>query len=298
MKNQYVGDIGDYGKYALLRAFANAGVKVGVNWYLTQDDGSADGKFVKYLQEDGMRRYDPGLFAVLKDIVAGNSKSISDIQKSGIIPGAVFYDKVLDPVGSPKDRSRIRTDWFEDSIICLDGTELVFMDPDNGLLTTGKDTMQGGEKYVLPQEVERYFKAGHNVVYYCHKGRRKLMEWDDYISYMFERIPDAMPTVLTYHKGTQRSYVFLIHKESFAKYRKIVEEFCRKWFRIFNEEYTNRGDIAGKSEEAELIFERENGSTVKICKRADGKVGLSTSNNPGQMVVITPDMLCGMAGIW
>ena len=28
MKNQYVGDIGDYGKYALLRAFAEAGIKV------------------------------------------------------------------------------------------------------------------------------------------------------------------------------------------------------------------------------------------------------------------------------
>lgn len=31
MKNQYVGDIGDYGKYSLLRAFINAGVKIGIN---------------------------------------------------------------------------------------------------------------------------------------------------------------------------------------------------------------------------------------------------------------------------
>ena len=29
MKNQYVGDIGDYGKYSLLRAFSEAGVRVG-----------------------------------------------------------------------------------------------------------------------------------------------------------------------------------------------------------------------------------------------------------------------------
>ena len=32
MKNQYVGDIGDYGKYALLRAFASH-YRIGVNWY-------------------------------------------------------------------------------------------------------------------------------------------------------------------------------------------------------------------------------------------------------------------------
>ena len=45
MKNQYVGDIGDFGKYSMLRAFIDAGIKVGVNWYLTEDDGSNDGKF-------------------------------------------------------------------------------------------------------------------------------------------------------------------------------------------------------------------------------------------------------------
>lgn len=55
MKNQYVGDIGDYGKYSLLRDFAEAGVKVGINWYLTEDDGSNDGKFVDYLKKGEMR---------------------------------------------------------------------------------------------------------------------------------------------------------------------------------------------------------------------------------------------------
>ncbi len=38
MKNQYVADIGDYGKYGLLRFLARKGIKVGVNWYLTPDD--------------------------------------------------------------------------------------------------------------------------------------------------------------------------------------------------------------------------------------------------------------------
>lgn len=50
MKNQYVGDIGDYGKYSLLRDFINAGVKIGVNWYLTENDDTNDGKFTDYLE--------------------------------------------------------------------------------------------------------------------------------------------------------------------------------------------------------------------------------------------------------
>lgn len=49
MKNQYVGDIGDYGKYGLLRFLANHGICIGVNWYLTENDESSDGKFTDYL---------------------------------------------------------------------------------------------------------------------------------------------------------------------------------------------------------------------------------------------------------
>ena len=35
MKNQYFGDVGDYGKYGLLRFIAKRGVTIAVNWYLT-----------------------------------------------------------------------------------------------------------------------------------------------------------------------------------------------------------------------------------------------------------------------
>ena len=45
MKNQYVGDIGDYGKYGLLRFLSNHGIRIGINWYLTENDRSNDGRF-------------------------------------------------------------------------------------------------------------------------------------------------------------------------------------------------------------------------------------------------------------
>lgn len=44
MKEQYVGDISDYRKYALLRALSAGGeVRIGVCWMLTPPDGSSDG---------------------------------------------------------------------------------------------------------------------------------------------------------------------------------------------------------------------------------------------------------------
>jgi hypothetical protein len=42
MKNQYVGDIGDYGKYSLLRFLSLHGIQIGINWYLTENDQSSE----------------------------------------------------------------------------------------------------------------------------------------------------------------------------------------------------------------------------------------------------------------
>ena len=90
MKNQYVGDIGDYGKYGLLRFLANHGVKIGVNWYLTENDGSADGRFTGYLKQPVEKIYDPELFDVLREYAFQQDKTIKMIEDSGIIPGADY----------------------------------------------------------------------------------------------------------------------------------------------------------------------------------------------------------------
>ena len=95
MKNQYVGDIGDYGKYGLLRFLTKKGISIGINWYLTEDDGSSDGKFTDYLKKSAERDYDPELFDCLKGIVDQPDKTVKMIEGSGILPGAEFYSEAL-----------------------------------------------------------------------------------------------------------------------------------------------------------------------------------------------------------
>ena len=269
MKNQYIGDIGDYGKYSLLRAFSNGGVKIGVNWYLTEDDGSNDGKFTDYLKrKDEFRRYDPDLFDALKKLAGRKSKSVQDIEKYDLIHNAIFYSELLNPKGRPSDREEERRKWFENSIEALNDVELIFLDPDNGLLENGNASKPGAEKYVLKEEVKKYFMAGHNVVYYCHKGRRSLSQWFDYKSRMFNMIPKAMPAVLTFHKGSQRSYIFLIHEKDFEKYRAIIDEVKNRWFQVFTEEYTDKGDAVGNTSNETITLKRSSGDAVTISKRA------------------------------
>lgn len=290
MKNQYVGDIGDFGKYSMLRAFVDAGVKVGVNWYLTENDGSNDGKFTDYLNKGKMRRYCPEVFDTLIGIADKKDKSVTDIEDSGILPGVHFYSEILKPEGTPGDREQERSCWFQESMHELADTELIFMDPDNGLLESDDPTKLGGEKYVLPSEVESYFIEGHNVVYYCHKGRRPYEQWEAHKSLMFERIKDAKPAILTYHKGSQRSYIFLIHEKDFVKYRKIIDRLLSGWYKIFSEEYTSKGNPAGEAVGEALVIEREDGSKYTIEKRADGRIQMKSSKEPNATRIVTVDM--------
>ena len=58
MQNRYVGDIGDFGKYGLLRALCH-GRRLGVAWYLYPDEAH-NGGIVQYLCEpDEWRSVDP-----------------------------------------------------------------------------------------------------------------------------------------------------------------------------------------------------------------------------------------------
>jgi hypothetical protein len=68
VKHQYVGDINDYRKYALLRALAAGGANhIGVCWMLTPSDERSDGNRLDYLAKPTQHRhFEPALFDVLR----------------------------------------------------------------------------------------------------------------------------------------------------------------------------------------------------------------------------------------
>ena len=225
MKNQYVGDIGDYGKYGLLRFLAEKGVLIGVNWYLTENDGTDDGKFRDYKEED--RIYNIILFEKLKPIAAKkkNERTVFDIENAEIIPNAVFYKEML----KSADEATRKT-WHQKAMETLRDVDLVFADPDNGTKKYSKEKKgyyrNNGEKYALVNELQQYFDEEKDIVYYCHKGRRKKDAWKEKMKeFNADGQHDASIFVLTFHRGTQRSFIFAIHPENKEKYNKWLQEF-------------------------------------------------------------------------
>lgn len=63
MQNCYVGDIGDFGKYGLLKALGGDDLRLGVVWYLNPDEKkrpeqerlTGDGSLMRYLPNDKWR---------------------------------------------------------------------------------------------------------------------------------------------------------------------------------------------------------------------------------------------------
>lgn len=253
MKNQYLCDIGDYGKYGLLRFLAQHGIRIGVNWYLTEDDGSGDGKFKEYLDKPDDQDFDPELFDALQSIKAEPDPSVSMIREEGLIPGAEYYEEMIPERVDDlfADRAK-RQKWFEDSNLILHEAELIFADPDNGINFRLRAEDKGSEKYVLPEEVETYYHKGHNVVFYCHKGRRKDDSWEETKNGLRHYIRDAQIIGTTSHRGTQRTYLFVLHPDSYRRYVGILNEFERtQWREMFTREPVT-GNVLTTEEEQNM----------------------------------------------
>ena len=115
MQNRYVGDLGDFGKFGLLRALcANTDTGIprpltlGVVWYLVPDEGhNSDGKFTQFLDptaqnQQNFRFCDPTLYDALRDIVESNARSVTSVRNAGVLPpGTKYHETPLSFAGDP-----------------------------------------------------------------------------------------------------------------------------------------------------------------------------------------------------
>lgn len=167
MKDQYVGDVNDYLKYALLRAVV-ASDELVVAWMLTASDGRMDGQRLGYLNQPAVFRHlDPTLFDQLGSLVRSNRRTVAAVEASGVLENATYLSDVLeDDLGS-------RESYFESLRSLAQGRRMVFFDPDNGLevLSVARGR-RSSSKYLYWLEAATMFREGHSLVIYQHFPRR------------------------------------------------------------------------------------------------------------------------------
>lgn len=173
MQDRYAGDIGDYAKQALLRAIS-PGLSLGIAWYLYPDEGhNADGRHIDYLdQPQKWRDLDPELFDALSATVR-DRRSVSALQAAGVTKEARFAGEPIATGELPaRERSDARQAWFDRTLTALSGCELVFADPDNGLIDDISDRRRErkfGKQMPLAEALA--FSHGRQAVIYHHNTR-------------------------------------------------------------------------------------------------------------------------------
>lgn len=195
MQDRYVGDIGDYIKYALLRQIC--GIKdvsakelsLAVLWYLVPEENhNNDGVHTEYLKDENRDRFysfDSPLYDAIYRIIKEkrHPREVPSIEKEGILPkGTVFYRDYLTyadiPAGNPagqKQRKIFRKEWFHRALEISRNSDVVFLDPDNGLEVPSCHPFRDkGVKYVSKEEMEILLTRSlkQTIILYQHKQRK------------------------------------------------------------------------------------------------------------------------------
>ena len=229
MRDCYVGDIGDFAKYGLLRAIGK-GKRLGVAWYLCGDpevNNTGDGRHTAYLQRpDKWRHLDPELFDKLKNLIDGKRRSIIEIEKSGMLGSADFADEPVD-VTQVADRKREswRRAWFERVQNALSACDLVFADPDNGLYPDEKfkPTRKENAKRI-PLYEALALAEGRTAIIYHHNSRMcggHKLEIQNWMS----RLPGC--TYAWYWRRWSNRTFFILNPDSEIEHQ--VQDFAQRW---------------------------------------------------------------------
>lgn len=224
VKHQYVGDINDYRKYALLRALSAGGAnRIGVCWMLTPDDGGTDGGKLSYLAKpEQHRRFDPELFDILAHAASEpDRRRLQTIEDSDAVAGALYYNETL-----PNDLSG-RSAFMERCASQFRNADLVFFDPDNGLEVSLPKGRKNSSKYLYLDEMAAFYEAGKSLLIYQHFPR---VERATFMAQRTEQLRSVASGCAIWAFTTSHVVFFLLaHPESPARLAVAALEACGRW---------------------------------------------------------------------
>lgn len=247
MKNQYFADVGDFGKYGMLSALQDEGLRLGINWYLTEDDARSDGNHVAYMSHREFRVCDPERHQFLAACIRSGSRNVAMLAEIPRFQDTKIYASVLGldhiPALSEQGRTeriRHREKWFAESLTSLAGCDVIFCDPDNGLETrSGKPYSKDGVKCTRIEEVKRMLEAGISVVLYHHRDRSPDVAYAARFAEVRERMgmPELALRILRFRRYSVRDYLFFMLPQHRLPMEAAMDSLLRHsgWQRHFEE---------------------------------------------------------------
>ena len=213
MQDRFVGDIGDFGKYGLLRALtgiwpeAEPHLSLGVMWYRNAEESSkprSPAKDAGYLDKpDRFRDCDPVLFDVLSEIVTSGERNLCVLERSGVLGETAFHGQTV-----PKDADA-RKQWANRALKAVGDSTVVFVDPDVGLAPA---TAENSPAHARLAEIKPVVERAQTLVIYQSFGRNE--EHPEQMARWMESLPQAFSfegiiRILRFRPYNPRAFIIL-----------------------------------------------------------------------------------------
>ena len=224
MQDRYAGDVGDFVKLGLLRALS-PGRRFGVAWYrFPGESHNEDGRHTTYLdQSDKYKHLDPTLFDHLRTVVKAE-RSIDSLLP--VLNNAVSFDQNVDSSSiAPHERRDWRDAWFRRALEQLSTCDLVFADPDNGIVDDD-DRRKGRSKFgkQIPLAEVQGLAQDRCAVIYHHNTRRRGGH-DVEVNHWLKEI--GMPSLAVRATAYSPRTFFVLNPIKEIEVR--TQEFCQRW---------------------------------------------------------------------
>lgn len=183
MQDRYSGDVGDFGKFGLLRHLVNGtNHKLGINWYLYPDeDHNDDGRFTEYLANQQYKMCDTELHQKLAAVVA-TRRCTKALERSLLFQCETSYFSrcvhfYSDYPGQTQlnkaKRLHLRLEWLNEAVSDLTNCDVLFLDPDNGLEVDSCKSMNQKKsgKFAYYEEINQLHQGRSFTIIYHHLNR-------------------------------------------------------------------------------------------------------------------------------
>jgi len=246
MQDRYAGDVGDFGKFALLKfLFDNANNKIGVIWYrFPNESHNNDGGHIEYVNDSKFYSCDKDLCHKLS-VVLFCGRSIFSLENAKLLSANTVY--FSDPIDShlkfpsqkqidKEGRNSSRKEWLRKAINKIADCNVIFLDPDNGLeiASCSKIYQLKSGKFAYYSEINDLLKGQTTGVIYHHLNRHKLHgPHEEQIRRKVGELrkcinPSGKIFGLRFRPYSPRAYFIITTKKDESRIRKKIDDFMQK----------------------------------------------------------------------
>ncbi len=206
MRDRFVADVGDFGKYGLLRALcakhgSDDALLLGIVWYFVPD------RMIQYLDDRGrFEACDPELYQALQEIVGGCQRKVESVEYRNLFPVRTVFFR--EPVPTRLDMRRA---WAQRAAAEMDGCDIVFLDPDNGIMRGPLRQGSISSQHAYYDDLEPLLSNNCSLVIYHHFRRLtredRVAEVREYVSNLQQELNLAGPAwALVWNAYSPRAY--------------------------------------------------------------------------------------------